>query len=289
VNGGRALGLIVALGACRPVLAPRVAAPSKDPSDDWEAVLRDVVTPDGWVDYAALEARREPLDRYVAWIGRSRRIDRDSARHAFLLNAYDALVMYAVLEDGRPASTEDVEGWLPFPGSGFYVERAFLVDGQPLSLFELLQEQIRNRVLDYRDHAAIHGGRASDPPVRPELYRAQGLGRQLDQQMARWIADDVRGVRVEEGEAVFSPVFDRYAWDFSFQTVGDDLCTTAARYALGGEKEALQALAGQGCPHRFAEPDPTLNDAATHHAEAAALPLDALPEGTGPEPDAVEP
>ncbi len=251
-----------ALAGCRPVLAPRVPTPSADPTEAWGALLGEVVTEDGLVDYDALEANRGPLDAYVAWLARPRRHrDRDAPRHALALNAYNALVLYAVLEDGRPASVRDVDGWLPVSGSGFFYERAFLIEGQPTSLHELEHEWLRGKVMDYRDHAALNCASRSCPPLRGELYQQGGLPRQLDEQMERWVADDVRGVRIEGDEAVFSPIFSWFGWDFSLFTAGDDLCTTAASYATGEKKAALRRLAREGCPHRFFAYDWSLNDA----------------------------
>lgn len=257
------LTLLVALAACRPVMAPNTTPPKADPTSLWSETLSKVVTPDGMVDYDLLEAEREHLDAYVAWIARPRRVARDNPQHAFWLNAYNALVMYAVLEDGRPASVLDVSGWLPRPGSRFFFERAFIVQGQPTSLWEIEHERLRGRTMDIRDHAAMNCASASCPPLRPSVYRATQLDKQLKEQMAIWMADEARGVRVRRNQAWFSPIFQWFAHDFSFFTAGDDLCTTAARFSEGDRKDTLEALAEQGCPHGFFEYDWSLNDAST--------------------------
>lgn len=257
----RGAPLALLLAACRPVMAPVVPAPERDPSEAWEDLLARVVTPGG-VDYDLLEAERGALDAYVAWIARPRaRRERDAPRHAFALNAFNALGLFAVLQDGRPASVVDRDGWLWWEGSGFFYERAFLLEGQPTSLHEVEHEWLRGKVMDYRDHAALHVPARSSPPLRPELYVQGGLGPQLDDQMARWVADDVLGVRVEGDVAVFSAVFAEHAWDFEFLTAGDDLCTTAARFAVGEKKAALERLARAGCPTRFMDVDTSLDDA----------------------------
>lgn len=253
--------LLLALG-CRTTLAPDRAAPA-DAVAAWEAALSEVVTADGRVDYDALEARRDALAGYVAWLADPPRgrVDRENTQHAFWINAYNALVLYGVLHDGRPASVDDVPGWLPWAGSGFFYERAYLVQGEWLSLWEIQHERLRGRVMDYRDHAALHDATMGCPPLRAELYRADRLEDQLRDQMERWVADDARGLRIEGDVAVFSPRFDRFAEDFELLTVGDDLCTTAARYAVGPRKQALLGLARAGCPHRFFEADRRLADA----------------------------
>lgn len=276
----RRWALLVLLGACRPVMAPKVPTPEGDPSDAWEALLGQVVTTDGLVDYDKLEASRGPLDDYVAWIGKDRHPPRSNQRHAFMLNAYNALVMFQVLERGRPASVNAVDGWLPQPGSAFFFETAFLVDGTPTSLHEIDAEYLRFKQLDYRDHAAINGGFRGGPPLRNTLYDNTRLDRQLREQMMRWVADDARGVHMDDGVVVFSALFDWYAYDFDFQTQGDDLCTIASRFASGAKKLALRKAAAIGCPHRYAEFDDALNDGT---GQAVVPPEPSADEGADPD------
>ncbi len=259
---GLSLGLMLCFG-CRPVLEPVVPEPSGDPSDEWEALLGRVVV-DGMVDYDALEADRGPLDDYVAWLASpKRRAHRSNPLHAFWLNAYNALVLYSVLEDGRPESVLDVNGWIPRPGSGFFYERAFRVQDYSVSLWEIEHERLRGRVMDFRDHGALNCASRSCPPLRPELYTTKNLEQQLKDQMGVWVDDPVRGVRVEGGVAHFSAIFEWFAHDFDFLTAGDDLCTTAARFASGPRARKLRALAHRGCPHTFDPYDWSLNDASS--------------------------
>jgi hypothetical protein len=97
--------------------------------------------------------------------------------------------------------------------------------------------------------------------MRPELYRREGLHEQLDDQMTKWVMDDARGVRFDGDKALFNPIFDWYARDFSFFSVGEDLCTIAAQFATGDKKKTLERLAGMGCPHEFYPFDWALNEA----------------------------
>ncbi len=281
----RRWALLVLLGACRPVMAPKVPAPDYDPSEAWETLLGQVVTVDGMVDYDKLEANRGPLDEYVAWVGRDRSPPRSNQRHAFMLNAFNALVLFQVLERGRPASVDAVDGWLPKPGSAFFYETAFLVDGTPTSLDEIRTEYLRFKLLDYRDHAALNSASRSSPPLRSTLYENSHLDKQLREQMMRWVADDARGVRMDDGVAVFSPLFDWYGYDFDFQTQGDDLCAVASRYASGAKKLALRKASAVGCPHRFGEFDDALND--DSGGTIAAPPAPAEREADPSEPVAV--
>jgi hypothetical protein len=253
--------VIALLLGCRTVLVPPGEVPSGDASPAWEELLREVVSEDGAVDYHALEANRAPLDAYVLWLGRDRpRVDRDNGQHHLWLNAYAALAMYGVLEAGIPTSVDDVGGWLPWAGAGFFVEQAFVVQQEAVSLSEIKHERLRGRTMDLRDHAAIALPFRSGPPVRRELYRQADLEEQLRDQMERWVTDPARGVRVVDGVAEFNALFEQHAFDFELFSAGDDPCTLAARYFTGPTSRQLDGLAAEGCPRRFRAEDRRLND-----------------------------
>ncbi len=256
--------------ACRQSMVSSAPVPDKVRPEyvnqvvgDYGRLLAKVVTRDGYVDYDALEADREPLDAYVALLGTDwpGRIGKDW--HGRYLNAYNALTMFQVLERGRPDSVRDVDGWLPVDGAGFFFETAFRVNGEWLSLSEIEHERVRQLELDLRDHAALNCASMSCPPLRAELYedRGPGLKRQLHQQMERWMNDDERGVRFEGDEVVFSPIFDWFKNDFHFFSAGLDPCAIAAQYTDGERRRRLEELSAKGCPRRYFEYDWSLNDA----------------------------
>jgi hypothetical protein len=251
------VALAWAVAGCRPVLSADVPAPRREPAEAWAEVLADVVTEDGAVRFDALEARRGPLDAYVAWLAVSEPPrERDNPQHAFWLNAYGALTLWTALQDELPAraavdasvGVDAVAGWMPWTGSGFFFERAYVVQGMPTSLAEIAHERLRGRVMDPRDFAALPTLRRTGPPLRGELYRTRDLDAQLDDQLARWLASD-RGLRWDGDVPLFHPIFSTYDEDFALWMVGDDPCTIAARFAEGELKDRLRAAARAGCPH----------------------------------------
>ncbi|MCB9664788.1 MAG: DUF547 domain-containing protein [Alphaproteobacteria bacterium] len=274
--------LLAGLAACRPLLAPVVDPPATDPLDAYDALLAEVVHQDGGVDYAALATRREALDAFVAWVGAPREVDANIPRHAFLLNAYNALVLHAVLHDGVPASVYDLRGWIPLPGSAFFYERAFLLDGRPTSLWEIEHELLRFRLLDPRDHGALSCATRSCPPLRAEAYRDAGLRSQLDEQMMRWLEDPVRGLAFEGDVLLLSPLFDTYRRDFEFSHGGEDLCAVLARWTEPRTAARLRRLARNGCPHVALPYDRSLNDApATARVRGSGRPGAGRPDDAG--------
>ncbi len=246
-------------------MGPPDVVPDETAQEDWGATLREVVTAKGYVDYDRLEQRRDTLDAYVAWladpINWEGKLTRDW--HARYLNAYNALVLYQVLERDRPASVQEPRRLIPMDGAAFFLETQFKLGHDWLSLSEIEHERVRQRELDYRDHAALNCASRSCPPMRNELYKARGdlLRLQLDQQMARWVMDNERGVHFEDDVVVFSPIFDWFAGDFQFLSAGLDLCTLTSQFARGKKRKRLEQAAVEGCKHRFGDYDWSLNHA----------------------------
>jgi hypothetical protein len=256
-----ALLFLFLLVGCREELSSRAPAPATNPKDAYEDLLNRVVTRDGYVHYTRLQKNRKPLDKYVAWLHSTKawRGARPTERHADWLNTYNALVLFQVLERGIPESVTQVTGWFGGPGARFFSGTHFRVGPEKMSLNEIKHERIRMSELDFRSHAAMTDATASSPPMQRQLYNKFNLPRQLRAQFGRWVDDTERGIRIEEGRALFNPIFETYARDFEFMSAGTDLCTLAARYASGKRVAQLEALAEQGCPHGYFTYDWSLN------------------------------
>ena len=183
----RALLLVVAAGLAgcgveSPYVPPPMTGeptPLQPPEESWARVLKASVDDKGRVDFGALLASHADLDRYVSWI-----YERSPERWpqyyrtreqviAFHVNAYNALVLYNLLQAGLPAKLSHGER------QRLYETRKLLVGGQPVTL-----AAYRDQVLglgDPRLKFAITRHVMSDPPLAREPYRA-GL---LDTQLAR--------------------------------------------------------------------------------------------------------
>jgi hypothetical protein len=168
--------------------------PLQPPEDAWARVLAASVDAQGRVDFNALIAAHADLDRYVAWI-----YERSPERWpqfyrtrpeavAFHVNAYNALVLYNLLQAGVPDSPSR------FERKRLYETRKLLVGGQPLSL-----AAYREQVLalgDPRLRFAITRHAMSDPPLAREPYRAATLEAQLARAERAFFAD-ARKLRVD--------------------------------------------------------------------------------------------
>ncbi len=185
--------------------------------DLFSQVLSRIVSPEGLVDYQALAADRESFDDYLGQIRQlgpqtspERFPDRDH-RLAYYLNAYNALVLEAVLEGWMDA--DSVWGW----GTGFrfFVARKFELEGRRTNLKSLEDRDVREAFEDPRIHAALNCGSLGCPRLRPEAFHAEALDRQLEEAMSE-MASDLRHCRVEpESKTVsLSKIFDWFRQDF---------------------------------------------------------------------------
>lgn len=249
------LAAALGLGGCgveSPYVPPPLtgeATPLHPPEEAWARVLQASVDAQGRVDFNALIAAHADLDRYVAWI-----YERSPERWpefyrtrahviAFHVNAYNALVLYNLLQAGVPPSLERDRARL-------FGKRKLLVGGQPLTL-----DDYRGQITalgEPRVHFALSRQAQGDPRLAREPYRAQVLDAQLDR-AARAFFNDERNLRIDTGRRalVFSPIVKAHAADFL--RVAPSLAAYARRYR-DGEVPAEYA-------EQFAEFDWTLRHA----------------------------
>ena len=176
---------------------------------------------DGGVDYDAVRAEEKDLRRFVATLGAvgpkstPERFATEPERLAYYLNAYNALVLFAVIDNWPLTSVHDVHGWLdPREGFGFFYGLRFPLDGDLTNLYDLENGVIRG-FLDARIHAAVNCASKSCPSLAPYAFEPATLDEQLDDAM-RAFCSDASHVRVDDEarEIHLSAIFDWYRSDF---------------------------------------------------------------------------
>jgi hypothetical protein len=198
------------------------------------AVLSAHSLPHG-VDYARLKANRAPLDQYIAQLGAvsSRQFDgwsRDE-QIAYLLNAYNAIVLQQVIDDypiqrsSRPAALVRPANSV-WQINGFFSDLKHRVAGRQLTLDQVEHEWLRPKYKEPRIHFALVCAARSCPPLRTAAYRADRLSAQLDDQARAFLNDRQRN-RFDSEEAALSEIFKWFAEDFGGAS---GLRTFLARY-----------------------------------------------------------
>lgn len=226
--------------------------------DRWDEALGKIVTEDGKPSRAALEANRQALIDFLTWLDETPWPKSHWARVVQGLNAFNAGVLYTMLERDFPATLLDT-GPRKAPGGAFYFWRTFGMGNDHLSLWELEQERLRVKPQELRVHAALWRGHASDPPLRNELYRRTDAKVQLDDQMTRWLQDPTHGAAIVQGRAVLPFSFKVHAYDFDFYSGGLNPCGVVAPYMPPEQQADWVALTKAGCPRAFRDYDMTVS------------------------------
>lgn len=186
----------------------------------WNAALGRWVHPHG-VDYDAVRSEERALRRFIATLARvgpkatPERFASEPERLAYYINAYNALVLFAVVDNWPIDSVHDVRGWLdPRAGFGFFYGLRLPLDGAEINLYELENEVIRG-FMDARIHAAINCASKSCPALMPFAFEPASLDDQLDA-VTRDFCSNPRDVRIdhEAKEIQLSAIFEWYQADF---------------------------------------------------------------------------
>lgn len=188
--------------------------------DWWNGALRRWVR-EGRVDYDAVLSEERDLRRFVATFNiagpRSTpaRFRTEPERLAYYLNAYNAFVLFAVIDNWPIDSVHDVHGWLdPRKGFGFFYGLQMPLDGEATNLYDLENEEIRG-FKDARIHAAINCASKSCPPLAPYAFEPALLDTQLDA-VTEAFCSTAPHVRIDESteQIQLSAIFDWYRVDF---------------------------------------------------------------------------
>ena len=153
----------------------------------WRRVLARFVNTDGEVDFAALAQDRADLDQYLRHVA-DQPLDSlpdGPVRLAHMINAYNALAMFNVLQSGIPSNHA---GWRKLD---FFVLRKLAIGGQTLSLYAFENDVIRphaRRNHDPRIHFALNCAAVSCPVLPRQAFNADTLDATLDHETRAFFA-----------------------------------------------------------------------------------------------------
>ena len=167
---------------------------------------------DGQVDYAGIKENPAALKALVAAI---KTISPDELakddRKAFLVNAYNVLVIENIINHYPTDSPLSIEG--------FFDASTFHVGGKPYTLNDLEKGYLYQVFPDARLHFALVCAAKGCPVLIPTAYRGATLGAQLDAQ-TRVAMNSELHVRVETSAKTvhLSELFTWYASDFELSS-----------------------------------------------------------------------
>src|SRR5205807_1191323 len=196
---------------------------------DYSALNRLLQTyvKDGKVHYEGLRKENRTLQAFLdeAKTIHPEELNSRDAQMAFWINAYNAIVIKAVVDRYPIKSVMDVKG--------FFDKITYSVGGEMLTLNEI--ESKARAFKDPRVHFAVVCASSSCPILRAEAYVPERLDAQLTAQGHEFLANHERGLRLDEaaGVAHLSQICKWYATDF----IGDGILTK-----LLGSDKILKAL-----------------------------------------------
>jgi len=172
--------------------------------DNTTALLERYVK-NGKVDYAALKTAGD-LNRIVDQIANADIEGLTSLeKKAFLINAYNLLVIDQVLENYPLTSVLDV--------NSFFDAKKVIVAGDKISLNTLEKEFLLKKYNDPRLHFVLVCGALDCPPIIDKPYLPKNLDAQLNQQ-TRLAVNNADFLRTSASGVELSQIFNWYAADF---------------------------------------------------------------------------
>jgi hypothetical protein len=212
---------------------PASAAPATlaEALDFWSNALTRFVDEQGRTDFDALAADRNALDEFVAYVESvspataPELFPRSADVLAYHLNAYNALVMRGVIDEGI------TDGFTSFlKRQSFFRLRKVTVGGRSMSLSTYENEVIRP-LREPRVHFALNCMVRSCPRLPQTAFSADELEAQLEA-AAREFFNDPRNVRVDAAarEVWLSSILDFYTEDFAPDGKRESLTAYVNRY-----------------------------------------------------------
>ena len=226
--------------SCQQVFPARGTS-SADAPKKWSALLNRISSDSG-VDYKLLRENRSILDNYMSWIAKHGphtehySIREEKRKIVFYANAYNAAVLFAVLEHWPISSVKEVDaGWFTQENIGFFLGQLFVIDGGTMSLYHLEQDLLLSQFQDPRIHAMLNCASIGCPPVR--YWYKKDFNQQLDQHWKQFIQNNVRqnGHQWEASELFFWYERDLVGW-----SEAQNLCAYLAPYLHAQAKDWME-------------------------------------------------
>ena len=165
--------------------APSATAPLAQSA--WARVLDRFVNARGEVDFAALSRDRGDLDRYVRFVADTpiAELAPGDEKLAHLINAYNALSMFNVIESGIPATHAGLNK------ISFFFNRKLQIGGEERSLYSFENDLIRpytRGIGEPRVHFALNCSAVACPTLPRTPFTATALQEQLARETAGFFA-----------------------------------------------------------------------------------------------------
>jgi len=168
------------------------------------------------VDYQGLKADPKPLTQYLVSAGEVSEAEfnawTEPKQMAFFINLYNAATLQLILEHYPVESIKDIGTMFKGP----WDQPVVTLFGKRITLNKLEHGIIRKQYDDPRVHMALVCAAKGCPILRSEVYTAEKLDEQLDDQSRQYLFTPA-GLVINraKGEARISSIFKWYGKDFT--------------------------------------------------------------------------
>lgn len=207
----------------------------------WERVLSSYVDAEGLVDYGALKANgMEDFREFMDVLAETdpATLGGKDEQMAFWINAYNAIVVWQVVEKYPVDSVRDVGALWGLVG-GFF-KNEYHIAGQDMSADNIEHDTLRAKFDDERIHWALVCGAFGCPRLLDRPYRASTLQDTLATQSREFLRQP-RGLQLDRDSRTLylSSYFDWYEDDFT--AVAGTVIDYALRHAPDDVAEYVRA------------------------------------------------
>jgi len=128
---------------------------------------------------------------------------------AFWINTYNFLTIELIVREGERQSIKNLGGTFTSP----WKNHSWTLSGMDYTL-NYIEHKILRPMGDARIHFAINCASVSCPDLRLESYKSTNLNQQLNEQTMITLANEGKGLRIENGTIFVSKIFDWFKEDF---------------------------------------------------------------------------
>jgi hypothetical protein len=172
--------------------------------DKTDAFLKKHVS-ENKVDYAAIKKNPTELDEIIKIIATYELTKDENTNKAFLINAYNLLVIKGVSVKFPVKSPLDIPG--------FFDKITYTISSKKVTLNDIENKMLRAKYDDARLHFVLVCGANGCPPILPEAYLPKTLDAKLDQQTTKAL-NNPNFIKVTGDKIQLSQLFEWYKEDF---------------------------------------------------------------------------
>lgn len=214
--------ILLAIISCRPTSNFTESGTGPISHEQWSALLKKHVAPEGWVDYEGFIKDSAQLNAYLELLSNNPPNKKEWPEKEWMvywINAYNAFTVKLIVDHYPVSSIRDIgpKMSIPLVNTVWHMD-FFRIGGKDMDLDHIEHDILREEG-DPRIHFAINCASVSCPKLRTEAYTAEELDRQLNDQASYFINKSGKN-KIDKDSVVISKIFKWFTGDFKTKNTG---------------------------------------------------------------------